>query len=696
MSFIAELKQRKVFRVAMVYLVVAWVAIQAASIALPAFDAPPWTLRVVILLFALGFPLALLLTWVLDLTPEGIRLATGKVGNKRMAGIASGLVALALAWYFLGQPALRQQAIAGERSIAVLPFVNMSGDKANEYFSDGLAETTLDMLAQVKDLKVIARTSSFAFKGKSDDVRTIGKALDAAHLLEGSVQQAGDTVRITAQLIRTSDGVHLWSQRYDRKLADVFRIQDEIATEVVKALQLALPAAEQQHLLRRRTDNVSAYREYLKGIALLPGRKVADMRIAARHFERAIELDPTYARAYAAAATTYGLLDNYATLSPDQAQRSRRHLERALELAPDLGEAHVARGAALEQARDLDGADKAFQRGIELAPGYATAYQWYAEFLMWEYGEMSKALPIFDRALALDPLSPIIRNEHAFALAVSGQPEEALARNAKLLAEHPDFAAGYGMRAEMLESRGDMVGALRSWKELERRDPNAVSRRMNACRTMLRFGAMQAAQACVSRVARDLPEHRDTLGAQAQLIALRGDYKRALALLNRAQSPNEFDQALLLLADDRAVEALPILRRMLPELFVPSAAPKLSAFPADAVVVGTALMRTGADAQGRALIRHGLKTNAGRPHGVVVVGRQWWEAFAHAQLDDIAGACAALQDAVANGFFLDLPQLDANPFMAQLRADPCYERNLAPARASAAAQVEAARSAGLL
>src|SRR5688572_14748712 len=242
----------------MVYLVVAWVAIQAASIALPAFDAPPWTLRVVILLFALGFPLALLLTWVLELTPEGIKVATGKVGNKRMAAISAGLIALALAWYFVGQPALRNGRTAiPERSIAVLPFVNMSGDKANEYFSDGLAETTLDMLAQVHDLKVIARTSSFAFKGKATDMRDIGKALGAAHLLEGSVQQAGDTVRITVQLIRASDGSHVWSQRFDRRMTDVFDIQDEIATSVVQALQVKLPEPEQRRLVQKRTDNVA-------------------------------------------------------------------------------------------------------------------------------------------------------------------------------------------------------------------------------------------------------------------------------------------------------------------------------------------------------------------------------------------------------------------------------------------------------
>lgn len=247
MSFFAELKQRKVIRVGAVYLAVAWVATEVASVVLPTFDAPVWVLRVLILVFALGFPLILMLTWALELTPEGIRKTRGQIGNKRMAAIAAGFLALALAWYFVGQPAYRDeqarsqaesrsQSQATERSIAVLPFVNMSGDKSNDYFSDGLAETTLDMLAQVKDLKVIARTSSFAFKGKAADVREIGKALGAAHLLEGSVQQAGDTVRITAQLVRTSDGSHLWSRRFDRKQADVFKIQDEIATEVVKAL----------------------------------------------------------------------------------------------------------------------------------------------------------------------------------------------------------------------------------------------------------------------------------------------------------------------------------------------------------------------------------------------------------------------------------------------------------------------------
>jgi TolB-like protein len=375
-SFFEELKQRRVIRVATVYLVVAWVAIQAASIALPAFDAPGWTLRVIILLFALGFPLALLLSWALDVTPEGLRFTAGKVGNKRMATISAALAALAVAWYFLGQPAFRPGAVAPERSIAVLPFVNMSGNAANDYFSDGLAETTLDMLAQVPDLKVIARTSSFAFKGKATDMREIGRQLGAAHVLEGSVQQAGDTVRITVQLIRAKDGSHLWSKQFDRRMTDVFHIQDEIATSVVDALALQLPESTQRRMVRKRTDNVAAYDAYLQGMALMPKRDVGDMRRALAHFERAIRIDPGYARAYVGAHDALHLIDNYGHISQDERRKEQAYLQRALQLAPDMGEVQVARGVSLEMANQPEAAEAAYRRGVALAPGYATGWQW--------------------------------------------------------------------------------------------------------------------------------------------------------------------------------------------------------------------------------------------------------------------------------------------------------------------------------
>jgi TolB-like protein/Tfp pilus assembly protein PilF len=298
----------------------------------------------------------------------------------------------------------------------------MSRYPSNEYYSDGLAETTLYMLAQVHDLKVIARTSSFAFKGKAQDVRAIGRALDAAHLLEGSVQQAGNTVRITAQLVRTRDGAHLWSHKYDRQLTDVFAIQDEIAGEVVKALQLALPAAERKRLTLHGTRNLAAYQEFLRGTPLLPERNVPKMRQALQHFEKAIALDPNYAAAYAQAAITLGLLRNYSgELAPSEAERQLRYVATALRLDPGLGEAHAAQAMVHEQDKNFAAAWPSYRRAVELAPNYATALQWYAEFLMRGIGDFDQALPMFARAVAVDPLSPEVRNEYISALAAGGR-----------------------------------------------------------------------------------------------------------------------------------------------------------------------------------------------------------------------------------------------------------------------------------
>jgi TolB-like protein/Tfp pilus assembly protein PilF len=696
-SFLAELKQRKVIRVAMVYLVVAWVAIQAASIALPAFDAPPWTLRVVILLFALGFPLALLLTWALELTPEGIKATPGGIGNKRMAGVAAALIALAVGWYYYGQPAFRDDgANPGERSIAVLPLVNMSGDPANDYFSDGLAETMLDMLAQVPDLKVIARTSSFAFKGKALDVREIGRQLGAAHLLEGSVQQAGKTLRITVQLVRSSDGSHVWSQQYDRPLADVFEIQDEVATEVVRALQVSLPAAGREHLLRRRTDNVAAYQEYLKGNALLPGRQVAGMREALRHFERAIEIDPAYARAYVGVSDVVGLLGEYASVTAAEREHGDRYLARALELAPDLGEAHVSRGAQLQRLGDLAGAERELKRGIELAPGYATAYQWYGELLIYELGEPERALPMFQRAVALDPLSPIIRDMYATSLVAAGRIDQGAAENARLLAEHPGFAHAYDTLSRIKAARGDLVGALRAIDRQYALDPSAIARRYDRCQILLDFGATTEGRACMSQaIARD-PGSDHALQASAYLKSLEGDFTGALALVEGTRNPNSWARAQLLLDTHRDAEALAILREVAPEYFAQPAIAVHSAYAADPVMAGVALLRTGDAVRGRTLLRRTLQANAQRPHEAGLFGRQWWDAYAYTLLGEPDNACRALRDAVASGYFRGIGILDVDPLLADLRVHPCYRDNLAPARARAAAQVAAARAANLL
>ena len=697
MSFVAELKQRKVVRVAMVYLVVAWVAIQAASIALPTFDAPAWMLRVVILLFALGFPLALLLTWALDLTPGGLRLAEGTFGNRRIAAIAAGLAVLALAWYFIGQPAVRGGADAApERSIAVLPFVNMSGDRANDYFSDGLADTTLDMLAQVQDLKVIARTSSFAFKGRNSDMREIGRTLGAANLLEGSVQQAGDTVRITVQLIRAADGSHLWSKHFDRRMADVFSIQDEIATAVVQALQIALPGPEQQRLVRRHTDNIDAYQEYLKGVALMPDRNVPEMRAAARHFERAIVLDPGYARAYVAAADTYHLLSQYATITPAEGQRRMRYLDRALVLEPDLGEAHISHAVTLELAGDFPAAEREYRRGVQLAPGYATGHQWFAEFLSEEFGRFDEALPELRKAFELDPLSTVIRDNYIFTLDQSGRTEQALAMSNQGIAEHPEVASSYDTRSVLYRQRGDMVAALRDLRMQDTLDPDSIGNRAHRCLTLIDMSAVAEARSCLATLAENGRISSTTLFGQARLAMIAGDSPGALALLSQMQPPFDRGRAFVLLASGRAAEALAIHRRLLPGLL---AQPTPRVYPgqaAQAIEAGSALIRTGAPAQGRALIAAAIGAVAGRPYGALIAGRGWLDVLAYAQLGEPDHAFDALRDGVDHGYFLELADLDTNPLLAALRTDPRYMEILAPARTRATAQVEAARQAALL
>jgi TolB-like protein/Flp pilus assembly protein TadD len=691
MSFFAELKQRKVVRVTLVYLLVAWVAIQAASIALPAFDAPAWTLRVVILLFALGLPLVLLLTWALELTPEGVRVAAAGPGGMRMAVIAAVVAGLALGWYFL--PALRpgHKAVA-QRSIAVLPFVNMSGDKANDYFSDGLAETTLAMLAQVPDLKVIARTSSFAFKGKPEDVREIGRQLDAANLLEGSVQQAGETLRITVQLVRTSDGSHLWSRHYDRPMKDLFKIQDEVAAAVVRALQSSLPG--RQSLPQARTNNIAAYREYLKGIALQPGRKVPQMREAVAHFERAITLDPGYARAYIGAGDAYNLLDQYDSITAAERERAERYVQRALELAPQLGEAHVSNAARLEKLGDLDGAEREYKRGIELAPGYATGYQWYGELLMFRFGRVDEALPMFARAVALDPLSPIVSDMHASALIASGRYDEGLAENARLIAAHPEYAPAWETRAHAMESRGDLVGALQAYDRQIALDPEANERRFNRCNVLSFFDALPEARRCYADAIRRDPDSAAAANALTWIHVLDGDAAGALAAAQVSPSANPWNLTALLLANHQDAQALALVKRIEPGLLAQPPHTR-SVWTFDRGLAGLALLRTGATAQGHAVLHDMLKINAGRAYGAALLDRSWWDALAYSWLDQAQPACAALQDAVAHGYFLGLDRLDHDPLAADLRALDCYQPTLQPARQRATAQIEAARAAGL-
>ena len=322
-NFFAELKRRKVFRVGAAYLVAAWLVVQAASIGFPAFDAPPWALRIIILVALLGFPIAVVMAWVFDLTPEGVKLDADTSGSKRLFAVAALLIVLALGWYFYGQPSFRKgdvttPSIADKKSIAVLPFDNLSRDPDNAYFCEGVQDEILTRLAKVADLKVISRTSTQHFKSTPDNLPQIAKQLGVAHILEGSVQKAGEQVRVNVQLINALTDAHLWADTYDRKLTDIFAVESEIAKTIAETLQARLTGSEKSSIAKTPTVNSEAYELYLKGRFFWNKRTGDDLRRSVEYLKQAIAKDPGYALAYAGLADSYGLLRFYGGASRDE------------------------------------------------------------------------------------------------------------------------------------------------------------------------------------------------------------------------------------------------------------------------------------------------------------------------------------------------------------------------------------------
>ncbi len=447
MSLISEFRRRRVFRLGAAYAVGAWLAVQVASIALPAFDAPPSAMRIFILLALLGLPATLALAWLVVLTPSGMRLDPSTKGNKRFFSIAALLVVLALGWYFQGLPAFRGQtapvataAVAGERSIAVLPFVNMSSDKEQEYFSDGLAEELLNQLGQLPQLRVVARASSFSFKGRNADVGTIARALNVANLLEGSVRRSGTRLRITAQLVRALDSSQVWSATYDRELADVLRIQDEIATAVVAALKIRL-LPEQQVASRHASANPEAYNAYLLGSQLSNRASEEGYRGALAAFRRAIELDPRFAAAYAGVGYAEVYMADYATTPAQTAAAETRALaaaDRAIELAPDLADGYAVRGWMRSNFTwDWSGARADLERARALDPANSTIHRRYGQ-LLGSLGQLPEAIAEIRKAVSLDPLAAAAWSNLGYYLMVSGNQPEARTALERALAINPD------------------------------------------------------------------------------------------------------------------------------------------------------------------------------------------------------------------------------------------------------------------
>ena len=441
---LAELKRRNVFKVATIYVVVSWLVLQVASTVFPTFDIPLWASRLVVILLGLGFPVALILAWAFDLTPEGIQWDSTQ-GEKHvhthawdwilavLLVVAIGLVVISefRNWTESSARLLEQASQVqdspdtgdGDRielSIAVLPFVNMSGDPDNEYFSDGLSEEILNLLAKIPDLKVIGRTSSFAFKGKNEDLRVIGQSLGVTTLLEGSVRKSGERLRITAQLIDSTDGTHIWSESYNRTITDIFAVQDDVAAKIISALEIHVRAIPTRG---RPTENTDAYILFLKA------------RIAANAYERrkaealllqAVELDPRFAEAHELLAYIYWRMAGIEIKAAESQKLTGEAATKALALDPNLVLAKALDRIGNIESYSLLGEIEAFELAALEQPDNQPILDTLF-FNLFKAGYLQEALTIAERIVELDPLSPAANGRMPAALFAVGRTADAFA-----------------------------------------------------------------------------------------------------------------------------------------------------------------------------------------------------------------------------------------------------------------------------
>src|SRR5438477_6995156 len=494
-NFFAELKRRNVYKVAVAYAVASWLVLQAASLLFATFEAPPWAMKVFVIAVALGFPVALVLAWAFEITQEGIKREsemeldksiTQHSGRKIVAlTIAVAVVAAGLFVYQLlrpgsishlegGPPATpNSEALAGarlsipEKSIAVLPFDNLSDDKSNAYFAEGVQDEILTRLAKVADLKVISRTSTQRFKSAPADLREIAKQLSVAHILEGSVQKAGDSVRVNVQLINALTDAHLWADTYDRQLTDIFAIESEIAKMIADILQAKLTGSEEKAISKKPTANSEAYELYLQGRFFWNKRTAADLRKSIDFFSQAIAKDPDYAQAYAALGQSYVILPAYDGGAPkDCFPQGEIFAKKALALDPGSSEALavIASAKALYQF-DFAGAYRDYEKGIQLHPNDATTHHWFANDVLSNLGEYERELAEMRRALELDPLSPILHNNTGNAFVHNGRFDEAIAQYRKAVELDSTFYLALWNHGLLLELQGKIPEAIAQYEK---------------------------------------------------------------------------------------------------------------------------------------------------------------------------------------------------------------------------------------
>ena len=706
MGLVSELRRRNVLRMAVLYMVAAWLIMQVAEVVIALAGLPALVGPLVLVVLAIGFPIALAFAWFYEITPEGIALekdvargdsitpATGRrMDFVVISLLAAALVVFAFHTWWPSAPV--------DRSVAVLAFENMSNDPAQEYFSDGIAEELLNTLTKVSDLRVISRSSSFSFKGKDLDIPTIAKRLNVAHVLEGSVRKMGDSVRITAQLVDASTDAHLWSETYDRELTtqNIFAVQSEIAAAIADKLRATLTEQDQADLRKVPTLSLEAYQSYLLGRQRMVDRSSASLEKASAYFLDAVEHDPDFALAYVALAETYMLLGDYAGMSLNEVLvKSEPAIAAAIKLDGELAQAYVARGAVRSKAGDLGSAIVAFERAIELDPNYAKAYHWYADVLLNRRQEPDTALALLEKAYTLDPVSPALIVTMGQALSMLGRFDEALAYYQEAMDIEPAYASSYYLMGELhafVHGRLDL--GVRWGMEAAAIDPRYVTNLQALGIYYLALGDDGQAEYWINRALEAGPDRFRANRAAGFLYYQRGDDAKVREVARRLEAIAPGNNAtlylLVALADYR--EVLRYAAADHPELACDREPDigRVNLMPA--INISLALEESGdADCANR-LLDGALDRMQSIPR-LGVLGYGFADAEIHARQGRPELALAALRQAVEEGCCVFWwSQAERSPHTTSLRDDPRFIVIMNTIRDEMAGQLASVREMGL-
>jgi TolB-like protein/tetratricopeptide (TPR) repeat protein len=573
--FFAELKRRNVYKVAVAYIVVGWALAQGIAQVFPVFDVPNWVIRLLVLLIIIGLPIALVLAWTFELTPQGIKrtatadaMPAGSLRKKYVwlyvvvIGAAVSISLFSLGRYTAGTAAPRQDAgpawaeaaTVPQKSVAVLPFDNLSRDPDNAYFTEGVQDEILTRLAKVADLKVISRTSTQRFKSVPENLPQIAKQLGVMNILEGSVQKATDQVRVNVQLINATTGVHLWADTYDRKLTDIFTVETEIANAVAEALQAKLTGSEKSSIAKAPTANPEAYELYLKGRFFWNKRTGVDLRKAIEYFNQAIGKDPAYALAYAGVADSYLLLPNFGYIATqDAVRRARPAVMKALALDDSLAEAHASAGLLDTLELHLERSISDFELSIQLRPNYATAHHWLGLAHM-SLGHFDQGIAEGKRGIELDPLSLIINADLSWTYLNARRLDEAEAQARKTLEMDPRFFLAHYYLGIALQLKGRLAEAIPEYQKSFDLNGDAYSLGMLS-QAYARSGQRDEAQKVLARLNEQASSRYVAPYALAVAYLGLGEKERALDELERAYEHGDTNY-LFVIKVDRVLDEL--------------------------------------------------------------------------------------------------------------------------------------------